>query len=116
MGRNANPGQPNGSALAQLRTNEIELSFEWELREFHLSPTSGFLQPAGVALTPDLSLNGSQQVADFINQNEATILTQHHDVPATFEGQPFLGGSSINPITFWFANGITNNDARQLFS
>lgn len=115
-GRNAAPGQVNGSSLAQLRTNEIALSFQWELREFHLSPTTGFLQEAGDALTPDLSLNGSQLVADFVNQNEATILNQLHTVDPTFEGQPFQTGSSINPITFWFAKGIANNDARQLFS
>jgi hypothetical protein len=55
-------------------------------------------------------------VADFVNQNEATILTQLHTVPPTFEGQPFQAGSSINPIVFWSAPGIANNDARQLFS
>jgi hypothetical protein len=117
-GRDATPGNPNGSALAQLRTNEIALStdFQWELREFHLSPTTGFFQEAGDALTPDLSLNGSPLVADFVNQNQATILQQLHTVPPTFEGQPFQAGSSINPIVFWSAPGIVNNDARQLFS
>jgi hypothetical protein len=113
--RGVGPG-PNGSALAQLRTNEIALSFEWELREFHLDPSSGFLAQAGTALTPDLSLNFSPLVADYVNQNEPTILQQLHVVPQTFEGQPFLAGSSINPITFWSAPGINNNDARQLFS
>jgi Concanavalin A-like lectin/glucanases superfamily len=115
-GRNASPGQPNGSALAQLRTNEIALSFEWELREFHLSPTTGLLQEAGVALTPDLSLDQTQPVGDFVNQNQAAILTQIFTVPPTFEGAPFQGGSSLNPFTFWSAPGIVDNDARQLFS
>jgi hypothetical protein len=115
-GANLVPGQPNGSALAQLRTNEIALSFQWELREFHLSPTTGFFQEAGDALTPDLSLNGTPTLADFVNQNEAAILNQLHTVPATFEGQPFQAGSSINPLIFWTAPGIKNNDARQLFS
>jgi hypothetical protein len=115
-GRNANPSGINGSALAQLRTNEIALSFQWELREFHLSPTTGLLQEAGDALTPDLSLDFTQPVADFVNQNQAAILTQIFDVPPTFEGQPFQAGSSINPITFWSAPGIADNDARQLFS
>ncbi len=115
-GRNANPSGINGSALAQLRTNEIALSFQWELREFHLSPTTGLLQEAGVALTPDLSLDFNQPVADFVNQNQAAILTQIFDVPPTFEGQPFQGGSSINPIAFWTGPGIVDNDARELFS
>ncbi len=115
-GRNMAPGQPNGSSLAQLRTNEIALSFEWELREFHLSPTSGFLQEAGVALTPDLSLDFTPPVGDFVNQNQAAILTQIFNVPPTFEGAPFQGGSSLNPFTFWAAPNIVDNDARQLFS
>jgi hypothetical protein len=34
---NANPTRPNGSALGQLRTNEITLGFPWELREFQLT-------------------------------------------------------------------------------
>jgi hypothetical protein len=37
-------------------------------------------------------------------------------VPATFEGAPFQGGSSLNPFTFWSAPNIVDNDARQLFS
>ena len=115
-GRNTTPGQPNGSSLAQLRTNEIALSFEWELREFHLSPTSGFLQESTVALTPDLSLDQTQPVGDFVNQNQAAILTQIFTVPPTFEGQGFAGGSSLNPFTFWSGPGIVDNDARQLFS
>jgi hypothetical protein len=116
IGNGAAPGNPNGSALAQLRTNEIALSFQWELREFHLSPTTGFLQQAGVALTPDLSLNQTPTLADFVNQNQATILTQQHTVPGTFEGQSFQGGSSLNPLIVWSAPGIADNDARQLFS
>jgi hypothetical protein len=115
-GRNTTPGQPNGSSLAQLRTNEIALSFEWELREFHLSPATGFLQEAGVSLTPDLGLDGAPTVGDFVNQNQAAILTQIFNVPSTFEGGPFLGGSSLNPFTFWSAPNIVDNDARQLFS
>jgi len=115
-GRNTTPGQPNGSSLAQLRTNEIALSFEWELREFHLSPTSGFLQESTVALTPDLSLDQTQPVGDFVNQNQAALLTQIFTVPPTFEGQGFAGGSSLNPFTFWSGPGIVDNDARQLFS
>ena len=55
-------------------------------------------------------------MADYVNQNQAVILTQLHTVPPTFEGQPFQTGSSINPITFWSAPGIVDNDARQLFS
>lgn len=34
---NANPTRPNGSALGQLRTNEVALDAPWELREFRLT-------------------------------------------------------------------------------
>ena len=116
-GRGASPSQPNGSALAQLRTDEIALSFSWELREFHLSPTTGLLQEAPVALTPDLGFDGNPQVADFVNQNQAALLTQLFSVPQVFEGAPFQGGSALNPApVFWSGPDIVDNDARQLFS
>ncbi len=50
----AAPGKPNGSALNQLRSNEIFLNTEvWRIREFHLEP-SGFLEQATTAQTPDV--------------------------------------------------------------
>jgi hypothetical protein len=115
-GRNATPGNPNGSALAQLRTNEIALSFEWELREFHLTPDGSALQESTVALTPDLSLDQTFTLADFVNQNAPAIDTQIFTVPTVFEGQPFLGGSSLNPLQGWFAPGIVDNDARHFLA
>jgi hypothetical protein len=115
-GRNAEPGRPNGSALSQLRTNEIALSFPWELREFTLSPTTGLFRQDTVKLTPDNSFMGSAALASFINQNQSAILAQTHDVPATFNGAPFLGAAVRNNLDFWTASGINNNDARHLFS
>jgi Concanavalin A-like lectin/glucanases superfamily len=115
-GRNAAPGRPNGSALSQLRTNEIALDFPWELREFAVSQATGQLAPATVKLTPDLSFDQTPTLADFVNANEAAILTETHTVPEVFAGAPFLGGSSLNNLTAWRAPGIANNDARQRFS
>ncbi|WP_437730387.1 LamG-like jellyroll fold domain-containing protein [Sorangium sp. So ce1335] len=115
-GRNAAPGRPNGSALAQLRTNEIALTDPWELREFVLSPETGFLRPATVKLTPDLSFDGTATLAAFVNQNEAAILAEQHTVPDVFQGAPFLAGSSINNLTAWTAPGILNNEARHKLS
>ena len=68
----------NGNALATLRTNEIVLSSNgrWELREFVLSPTTGFLQETTVKETPDLGFNGSQTFADFVNQNASAIIAE----------------------------------------
>lgn len=114
-GRNAEPGRPNGSALAQLRTNEIALAPVWELREFALS-AEGALVPATVKLTPDESFNRTSALADFINQNEASILVERHDVPEQFQGGAFVGGSILNELTGWFAPGINNNEARHKFS
>lgn len=116
-GPNAAPGRPNGSAIAQVRTNEVLGLFPWQWREWHLANT-GFLVQATVAQSVQISLDGSQLLADFINQNEAAILAGNHVVPATFQGQPFLGGSSDGQPTSAFldAPGINDNDARHLFS
>ena len=115
-GRNAAPGQVNGSALSQLRTNEIALSSPWELREFTLAPTTGFLQESTVKLTPDPSFDGTPTLAAFINANESAILAEQHTVPDTFQGSPFLGGASLNNLNAWTAPGIDNNEARHHFS
>ena len=41
-GRGAMPGLPNGSALIDIRTNELALSLDgqWQLREFRISPST----------------------------------------------------------------------------
>ncbi|HEX6240104.1 MAG TPA: LamG domain-containing protein, partial [Polyangiales bacterium] len=117
--RGAEPGRPNGSALAQFRTNEVALTnaFVWELREFELSAETHKLEPASVKLTPDNRfIADSPLVAAFINQNESAVLSEKHDVPPTFEGQAFLGGSSFNDLnTPWSAPGIVDTEARHKF-
>jgi len=117
-GRGAGPGHVNGSALSQLRTNEIDLSFDgvWELREFTLSAATGFLEESTVKLTPDLGFNGSQILADYVNQNEQAILAEQHVVPDQCEGVAFAGGSVFNDRIEWGAFGIVNNEARHKFS
>jgi hypothetical protein len=114
--RNAAPGRPNGSALSQLRTNEIALDVPWELREFTISPSTGFLQQSTVKLTPDQGFDQSPTLASFVNANEADILLEKHTVPELFAENPFLGGSSFNNLTAWSAPGIVNNEARHHFS
>jgi hypothetical protein len=114
--RNAAPGRPNGSALSQLRTNEIALASPWELREFTISPSTGLLQQSTVKLTPDLDFDQSPTLASFVNANEADILLEKHTVPELFAGSPFLGGASLNNLTAWTAPGINNNEARHRFS
>jgi uncharacterized membrane protein YgcG len=114
--RNAAPDRVNGSALGQIRTNDFFTLGEWEFREFHLSAATGQLAPAGMALTPDESLNNTSTLADFINANEAAILAQTHTVPSTFEGVPFQAGSMITDFFTWQAPGINNPEAREKFA
>src|SRR5690606_10353662 len=47
----SDPSKPNGNALNQLRTNEIELTGVWQFREFHLMP-SGLLEQTTTANNP----------------------------------------------------------------
>jgi hypothetical protein len=124
----ADPSKPNGSALNQLRTNEIALAAPWELREFRLlrrNPAGGFgffLDSDTVKLTPDLSLNRTPTLTNYVNADTPNILAGTHNVPNQFPaGSPFLGGSSLTPFgTFWNnpAGGpfITNRTARFVFS
>jgi hypothetical protein len=120
--RGAMPGRPNGSALAQFRTNEIDLGsiFIWELREFTFG-AGGMLVPDTIKLTPDRpSFDFSQQLADFVNANEESILLERHDVPLTIlDGgmpRPFLTGAVFNDLSSWFSPGITNPEARHKFA
>src|SRR6185369_6645455 len=80
----ADPSKPNGSALNQLRTDEIAIGSPWQLREFHIAASdsdAGHLREVTVKQTPDLSLNNSAAVADYVNQNAAAIKAQQHTVP-----------------------------------
>jgi hypothetical protein len=95
---NANPLKPNGSALNQLRTNEIGLQFPWELREFRLLQIPfDFLHETTVADTPSNTPLGSS--TDFNNTVTFSnyVLTGPRPVPLLFGGINFLAGSSQVP-------------------
>lgn len=117
-GRDVLPGAPNGSALIDIRTNELALSLDgqWQLREFRIAPESGFMAPHTLFQTPDRSFDQQAALGRFINENEAIILTEMHEVPPLFEGAAFQAGSVFNNIDFWNAPGITNPEARHKFS
>ncbi|HVV17547.1 MAG TPA: LamG domain-containing protein [Polyangia bacterium] len=109
----------NGSNVLQLRTNDLQLSNDgrWELREFQLSPTTGFFDEVTVKETPDLGFNNTQVFADFVNQNEQAIIdvipgAPSSTVPIAFEGQNFLAGSVFNDLIQWNGPGIKNPEAR----
>ena len=64
---NASPSRINGSAIGQVRTNEVKLGFPWELREFTLqtsagSPVLGQLRHETVKNTPDASFNHTNRI------------------------------------------------------
>ncbi len=103
--RGAAPGQPDDSAIGQVRTNDFNFG-DWEFREFHLSATTGHLELASPALTPDRSFNNTDTLARYINANVSAILAEKHVVPATFEGAPFAAGSLITDFFTWSAPGV----------
>jgi hypothetical protein len=97
--RNKAPGKPNGSALDQLRTNEVALASPWELRQFNLRSPVDMLHESPVAQTPDVRFNafdpgwsGSTLLDQFILSTPAGAT-----VPLSFMGVPFLGGAA--PVT-----------------
>lgn len=112
VARNARPGFPNGSALSAVHTNELAFGNNglWELREFHLSPSSGLLAPAPLTQTPDRSFNNTTTLASFITANQDAILADNHVVPEVFNGQPFQAGAVFNSFT-WLAPGA-DSEAR----
>jgi hypothetical protein len=107
---NKAPHKPNGSALNQLRTNEIAIANPapddtWQLREFRLPFGDGHLFEANVALTPDDSRRNTDLTAQYVNANALSIINETHVVPLFFMGQKFLGMESNVPAppagTFW---------------
>ncbi len=121
---NASPAKPNGSALNQMRTNELELGTPWELREFRIDPASHGFAESTVAQTPAISLNSlpsMRVLTDYINASQARLLAGSYLVPlkfpATGRQTPLLGGSAPNQLTFWHSvPPPTSNDARHMLS
>jgi hypothetical protein len=109
---NANPRNPNGSSLGQLRTNEIALTqappFDWELREFQLTQFPfTFLQETTVEDTIQDIFNNSNNPASplaqwIVNQVKPNLVGPTFEqpippVPLLFSGGGFLAGNSIVP-------------------
>ncbi|HZI15822.1 MAG TPA: hypothetical protein VE153_35980 [Myxococcus sp.] len=117
--RGASPHRMNGSALLQVRTNEVPLSPDtpplWEMREFVLG-ASGFLTPAPVKQEPDPALNGTQLLGDWVGANAASILEGTHVLPETWRRRPFLAGAAPVPEGGgWAVPGVTE-DVRRAFA
>lgn len=107
---NAEPSKPNGSAINQVRSNEIALSSPWQLREFALEAPFSSLVSATIKQTPDPGFPvpnfrfGSPVTAAFWEANANDILCEKHSVPDSFMGNPFLGSHADYGFgTFWDA-------------
>ncbi|WP_295884703.1 dockerin type I domain-containing protein [uncultured Thiohalocapsa sp.] len=102
---NAAPGKVNGSALNQLRTNEVALTGTgWDMREFVLDGGTQQLQYATVKQTPDANLNGTAVTDDFMESHANAILCEKHTVPLSYLSAAYLGGSieyGISSIWDW---------------
>jgi hypothetical protein len=103
-------GKPNGSALDQLRSNEIALAAPWQLREFGLSLPFSSLQSATIKQTPDpvsfrfTTAPLTAVTAQFWQGNVDAILCESHVVPDTFMAMPFLGShTEYGTGQFWDA-------------
>lgn len=120
--RGSAPGAVNGSAISQIRSNEIDLASPWELREFHLDPSTGFLSSALVGNTPDLTLNanhflfqpeqpGIATLASFANDpaNREAILQQRHDLSAV---STVLGAFSHSDEIPWAFQDVADEEVR----
>jgi hypothetical protein len=123
---NASPGKLNGSALNQVRTNELTLGpGPWQLRQFKLAAsTSGpaSLLETTVPQTPSRTLQGTAAISNYINANSASILAGTYTVPNSFGGSPFLGGFAPHTLDLKWdgpspaCSAIVNKDARAAFS
>jgi hypothetical protein len=108
--RNAAPARINGSAISQVRTNEILFGSPWELREFRLDG-SGALRITTTDRCPDSSLNGSPALVQFVLEHEPELRAGTHRVPL-----PMLGGAcQETPQNVWQLPGVSE-DLRHLFA
>ena len=124
--RDRTPSRRNGSALFQIRTNEVALSPVpggddvgplglWELREFIIGPSGQVVQTT-VKQEPDISFNGSATLGAFVSENLSAILAGQYQVPSAYQGAPFLGGAGPTPIVLqWNVPGI-DEDGRHAFA
>ncbi|MCP3102609.1 hypothetical protein LZ198_27415 [Myxococcus sp. K15C18031901] len=107
-------GRHVGSALNQIRTNEIQLAEPWEMREFVLSPLG--LLPTTVKLTPANHFENTQMLADYLMQNQTDVLAENHVVPDSMGGIPFLGANALVPLDFFWRAPNVSNEVRHKFS
>ncbi len=107
---NAAPTRANGSALNQVRTNEVTFASSstpglWELRQFDINAASHELLPNSLNQTPDVSFIGTKKLADCINDPTSPFAMPppcNVTVPVNWEMGPFLTASNDYVQTFFF--------------
>ena len=96
--------RPNGSALIRIRTSETPDQLTWDMREFQINSSTHLVVPVTVKQTPRGSLNGSNDLALWMQRNSSAILAGTYAVPERFpSGQGysttnFLGSHSLNQM------------------
>lgn len=118
--------RPNGSALIRIRTNETANDIGWDLREFQINASTHLVVPVTVKQTPRGSLNGSNDLALWMQRNSSAILAGTYVVPNTFPSRQgysntnFLGSHSLlqHSQTFWTGGSrySVGSDVRHAFS
>lgn len=119
---NANPTGPAGSALNQLRTNDIALGPSWELREHRMNAATQRLELNPLINTPDTTFNSTAALKSCIDNPACSkCIDEQQDQfdPACIALLPsgFLAGSLTYSQLFHFdAPSIVNNVGRRDFS
>jgi len=122
---NLAPWRANGSALSQIRTNEVSFAepgsdpsspfgLMWEMREFVIGD-DGQIEHDTMKQEPPIDLSGTAELAAWVEANQVTLASSSHEVPATFNGQPFLAASSLVPFDFvWSVPGASEVSRKAL--
>ena len=76
----------------------------------------GLLTPTTVKQEPDQSLNNTETLASWLNENADIIREGAHEVPETYQGQPFRAGSSLVQAAFKFQAPGVPEDVRAKFA
>lgn len=98
--RGANPAAANGSALAQIRSNESLFNWIWQVREFAPDAT-GQLRMRPLRNTPAAQLNESPILRDFITQNADAIQKNRFEMP-----EAMRAGSADEVQFSWSIPGV----------
>ena len=97
----SSPDRPLGNSIGQVRTNEREFDWQWDMRQFSLRETG--LELVSPANTPDPTVNDSPELVEFLNTNAQAILANKHVLPAR------LLGGSVGLFTRWVAGTVPSD-------